>query len=165
MGGMNPRAYGPNPVSWVDPLGWCAAKKNVPKEKVNIDTGSASAFVSQNSPVRHSLKSELNGRQMVMTETAAKEFSQMIKVAGPQETARANRFLSRVEIIPDNPSARAQLLTETKKVGANDKVIFGTGDNLSIPTMTSDAKFLRGAKAQGVEFDAILHNPVPLTGL
>jgi hypothetical protein len=20
---MNPRAYGPNPVSWVDPLGWC----------------------------------------------------------------------------------------------------------------------------------------------
>jgi RHS repeat-associated protein len=31
MGGMNPWAYGPNPVSWVDPLGWCAAKKNVPK--------------------------------------------------------------------------------------------------------------------------------------
>jgi hypothetical protein len=28
---MNPRAYGPNPVSWVDPLGWCAAKKNVTK--------------------------------------------------------------------------------------------------------------------------------------
>jgi hypothetical protein len=29
---MNPRAYGPNPVSWVDPLGWCAAKKNVTKK-------------------------------------------------------------------------------------------------------------------------------------
>jgi RHS repeat-associated protein len=31
MGGMNLQAYGPNPVSWVDPLGWCAAKKNVTK--------------------------------------------------------------------------------------------------------------------------------------
>lgn len=40
----------------------------------------------------------------------------------------------------------------TKKVGANNKIIFGTGDNLNIVTMTSDAKFVRGASVQGVDF-------------
>ena len=34
-----------------------------------------------------------------------------------------------------------------------------------VTTMTSDAKFLRGAAAQGVNFDAFLHAPVPLQGL
>jgi hypothetical protein len=52
----------------------------------------------------------------------------------------------------------------TKKVGANDRVIFGTGDQMGIQTMTGDAKFLRGAAAQGVEFDAYVHAPQPLTG-
>jgi hypothetical protein len=37
---MNPRAYGPNPVSWVDPLGWCAAKKNVLNDEVTLYHGS-----------------------------------------------------------------------------------------------------------------------------
>ncbi len=31
--------------------------------------------------------------------------------------------------------------------------------------MTVDAKFLRGASAQGVDFSAFLHQPMPLTGL
>ncbi|MGJ8677926.1 MAG: malectin domain-containing carbohydrate-binding protein [Akkermansiaceae bacterium] len=135
-----------------------------PRGKVNIDTGTASAFVSENSPVRHSLKAELGDRQMIMTETAAGEFNNMIRAAGPQEAARAQNFLNLVQIVPDTPSLRAMNLKTTKKVGANDVFIFGTGDYFSIPTMTSDAKFLRGASAQGVDFNAILHNPVPLTG-
>lgn len=72
--------------------------------------------------------------------------------------------MGRVTLVPDNPSARALGLTVTKKVGVADKIIFGTGDTLGVPTMTSDAKFLRGAAAQGVEFDTILHRPIPLTG-
>jgi hypothetical protein len=35
---------------------------------------------------------------------------------------------------------------------------------LGIPTMTSDAKFVRGAAAQGVHFAVILHDPMPLRG-
>ncbi|MFQ1700251.1 DUF1308 domain-containing protein [Loktanella agnita] len=132
--------------------------------QVNIDTGTVSAFVSQNSPMRHKLKAELNGRDMVMTQTAKAEFDNMIRVAGPQEKARAQRFMYRVTVVPGNPSSRAANLQTTKKVGANDKVIFGTGDNMSIPTITSDAKFVRGASAQGVDFDVIVHDPVPLTG-
>ena len=67
-------------------------------------------------------------------------------------------------MMPNNPSARAMALRETRRVGAADKVIFGTGDQLGIPTMTSDAKFVRGAAAQGVDFTVILHDPVPLRG-
>ncbi|MDQ2792762.1 MAG: DUF1308 domain-containing protein, partial [Bacteroidota bacterium] len=62
-------------------------------------------------------------------------------------------------------SVRASELTVTKKVGANDKIIFGTADKLGIKTVTADAKFLRGAEAQGVVFDAVVHPPVPLKGL
>jgi RHS repeat-associated protein len=32
MGGMNLQAYAPNPVSWVDPLGWCAQPANAQKK-------------------------------------------------------------------------------------------------------------------------------------
>lgn len=133
--------------------------------KVNIDTGTANAFISEGSPIRHELKAYVNGKQMVMTDTAAGEFRNIINgVAGPLEKARAERFMNRVQVIPDNPSSRAMNLVETKKVGANDKIIFGTGDNLGITTMTGDAKFVRGASAQGVDFDAYIHSPVPLGG-
>ena len=47
----------------------------------------------------------------------------------------------------------------------NDKIIFGTGDYFGITTMTNDAKFLRGAKEQGVVFRSFLHPPVPFKGL
>jgi RHS repeat-associated protein len=134
------------------------------KGGVNIDTGTAIAFVSEGSAVRHQLKAFVAGKEMQMTQTALGEFQGSLRSAGPLEAARGQRFLNRVSIIPDNPSARAMGLNITKKVGANDRIIFGTGDNLSIPTMTSDAKFLRGASAQGVDFDAFLHSPVPFTG-
>ncbi len=37
--------------------------------------------------------------------------------------------------------------------------IFFGGDKLGMPTITSDAKLLRGASTQGVDFDAIVHPP------
>ena len=83
---------------------------------------------------------------------------------GVLEQSRAERLLERVTIIPDNPSARAMDLQVAPKVGANDKIIFGAGDNLNAVTMTCDAKFVRGASAQGVDFDVYVHQPVPLQG-
>ncbi|WP_262922085.1 DUF1308 domain-containing protein [Hymenobacter cellulosivorans] len=156
-------SYVHDPAVWTDPLGLatCPALENI-----NIDTGSAFAFVSEGSPVRHLLKAEVAGKQMVMTQTAHAEFVSVIStIAGPQEQARASRFLGRTQMIADDASARSSALAVTKKVGANDKIIFGTADKLGIKTLTVDAKFLRGAEAQGVTFDAIVHPPVPLTGL
>lgn len=134
------------------------------KTGVNIDTGTAITFVSEGSTARHQLKAFVAGKEMQMTQTALGEFQGALRSAGPLEAARGQRFLSRVTIIPDNPSTRAMGLSLSKKVGFNDRIIFGTGDNLSITTMTSDAKFLRGASAQGVDFDSFLHSPIPFTG-
>ena len=63
-----------------------------------------------------------------------------------------------------NGRQRAAALRITNKVGANDIQIFGTADQLGIPIFTSDFKFLRGAAAQGVEFDAIVHPPMSFLG-
>ncbi|MFM6108038.1 MAG: DUF1308 domain-containing protein [Sphaerospermopsis kisseleviana] len=75
-----------------------------------------------------------------------------------------NRFLQRVTIVPDNPSPRALNLQPTRKIGINDIIILGTGDQLGIVTTTADAKAVRAASAQGVDFLVYIHPPFPLTG-
>src|SRR3712207_5464759 len=104
--------------------------------QINIDTVSAISFISEGSRVRHLLKAVVSGKQMVMTQTAIDEFKNAFKVAGPIEQARAISFLSRVNIIADDPSVRALGLVLTKKVGNNDRLIFGTADKLGIQTVT-----------------------------
>ncbi|MFD1261759.1 DUF1308 domain-containing protein [Entomomonas asaccharolytica] len=180
-GGLNSYQYCPNPINWIDPLGLNACPPDskdssvTPETKaavdagepelVNIDTGTANAFVSQDSPVRHQLKAQVEGKEMVMTETAKGEFENIVsKVGGPLEQERARNFMDRVTVIPDDPSERSLRLITTKSVGDNDKIIFGTGDKVGATTMTSDAKFVRGASSQGVDFDVIVHDPVPLKG-
>ncbi|MEU5597927.1 DUF1308 domain-containing protein [Streptomyces sp. NPDC020298] len=64
-----------------------------------------------------------------------------------------------VRVVPDAPSPRSLGLKVTKKVGAEDIQIFGTADAMGLQMFTSDEKFLRGAEAQGVVFDAIVHPP------
>ncbi|WP_256872561.1 RHS repeat-associated core domain-containing protein [Paenibacillus sp. 79R4] len=97
-----------DPVKYVDPQGLCKCELPVTKgtgdlPKVNIDTGTANAFISEGSSIRHELKAYVNGKQMVMTDTAAGEFRNIINgVAGPLEKARAERFMNRVQVIPDN---------------------------------------------------------------
>lgn len=103
---------------------------------------------------------------MMMTETAETEFrSAASRLAGPEEAARAERLMGRVTVIPDDPSARVAGLTVTKKVGANDRLIFGTGDRMGIQTLTSDARFVRGAAAQGVDLDVFIHRAFSFLGL
>ncbi len=101
-----------------------------------------------------------------MTQTAADEALDAVsRLAGPNEQARFLRFLDKIEIIADNPSQRALNLITTRKVGDADKIIFGTADKMGIQTITSDAKFLRGASAQGVDFNALVHDPFSYLGL
>ena len=52
---------------------------------------------------------------MILTETARNELQVILDgVAGPLERARAQRFLNRVTVVPDQPSARALRLTPTR---------------------------------------------------
>jgi hypothetical protein len=132
---------------------------------VNLDTGTAMALVSEGSPLRHLLKATISRSSMVMTQTAVAEFQQIVRtIGGPLERSRAVRLLQRVQVIPDSPSKRALGLRPTKQIGTRDIIIFGTGDSLGAMTMTTDAKFVRGAAAQGVRFNVFVHAPVPLTG-
>lgn len=69
-----------------------------------------------------------------------------------------------VNIIPDNPSAKALKLQPTRRLGANDIIILGIGDQFGIMTMTADAKAVRAASVQGVDFSVYIYTPCPLTG-
>lgn len=128
------------------------------KQVLNLDTGTAIALIAENSPHRYELRQYVNGKEMVMTQTAFTEFTNIVKtIARLSEQNRANRLLQRVTIIPDNPSPKALNLQPTRKLGINDIIILGTGDQLNIVTTTADAKAVRAASAQGVDFHVYIH--------
>ncbi|MBD2604871.1 DUF1308 domain-containing protein [Scytonema hofmannii FACHB-248] len=132
---------------------------------VNLDTVSAVAFIAEGSVVRYLLRQYIKEQQMVMTQTAFNEFTVIVQqIGGVLEQARAIKFLQRITIIYDNPSVRALSLQPTRKLGVNDIIILGTGDRLGIITITANAKAVRAANAQGVDFNVYIHPPCPLTG-
>jgi Protein of unknown function (DUF1308) len=135
------------------------------EEVINIDTGTAIAFIAEGSPVRNELRIVVQNQQIVMAQTAFGEFTVIVqRIGGLLEQARARRFLMRLQCIADNPSPRALNLKQTRSLGANDIIILGTGDNLDIMTITADAKAIRAASAQGVDFKVYVHPPYSLTG-
>lgn len=132
---------------------------------LNLDTGTGFAFVAEDSPIRYQLRMYIQGQQMVMAQTAFDEFNSIVQTLGSSsEQARANRFLQKIAIVPNNPSARALNLQPTRSLGVNDIIILGTGDQLGIVTMTADAKAIRAASSQGVDFNVYIHPSRPLTG-
>ncbi|ALF52364.1 hypothetical protein ACX27_05090 [Nostoc piscinale CENA21] len=132
---------------------------------INLDTNTAVAFIAEGSPVRYELRRFVNNQQMIMTRTAFDEFINIVQYsAGSLEQTRVNRFLQRVIVVPDNPSSAAQKLKPTRSLDPNDIIILGTGDQMGIVTMTADAKAVRAASAQGVDFNIYLHLPYSLTG-
>jgi predicted nucleic acid-binding protein len=132
---------------------------------INLDTSTAISFVAEGSTVRHQLKAFVQNQQLVMAQTAFDEFVNIVKYSGGSvEQARADRLLQRVTVIPDHPSIAAQALQPTRSLDVNDIIILGTGDQMGFVTMTADAKAVRAAGAQGVDFNVYLHLPYPLTG-
>ncbi|WP_445638276.1 DUF1308 domain-containing protein [Nostoc sp. DSM 114161] len=127
---------------------------------VNINTGTVFAFISEGSPVRYELRQYVQGQQMVITQTALKEVTDIIQCSGGlSEQARASRLMQRLNIIPDEPSTLALNLQPTRSLGANNIIILGTGDRLGIVTMTADAKAVRATLSQGVKFNVYIHQP------
>jgi predicted nucleic acid-binding protein len=132
---------------------------------INLDTNTAITFIAEGSTVRHQLRAFVQDQQLMMAQTAFDEFTNIVKYSGGSlEQERANRFLERVTVVPDSPSIAAQALKPTRSLDPNDIIILGTGDQMGIVTMTADAKAVRAASAQGVDFNVYLHPPYPLTG-
>ncbi|BAY80032.1 hypothetical protein NIES25_65200 (plasmid) [Nostoc linckia NIES-25] len=60
---------------------------------VNLDTGTMFAFISEASPVRYQLREYVQGQQMVITQTALKEVTDIIQWSGGlSEQARVSRL-------------------------------------------------------------------------
>lgn len=131
----------------------------------NLDTGTAIALIAEGSPVRFQIKAYIKNQPLVICRTAITEFIDIVlTIGGSSEQNRANRFLGRVQTIPDSPSSRALNLKPTRRLGKQDIIILGTGDSLGIVTLTTDAKAVRAALAQGVDFSVYIHPPFPLVG-
>ncbi|WP_121720939.1 DUF1308 domain-containing protein, partial [Streptomyces sp. E2N171] len=138
--------------------------------EVMLDSGTIRALTSADTSVGDTVRAAVGNRRMVVTPTVVREITQGVarnREAGrisDTEIANVDALLGSVRVVPDALSARAAGLKVTKKVGAEDIQIFGTADRMGIPIMTSDAKFLRGASAQGVDFNAIVHQPMSWIG-
>lgn len=129
------------------------------REEVNLDTGTIIGATSMRNPfLAMAIHAYLADKRPVVTQTALTEIlTGNIHFAGPTERAMLGIFLMGVKIIPDDPSERVMKLTTTRKLGANDKIIFGTGDKLGIKTITGDRDFRNAAAAQGVVLDVVVH--------
>lgn len=84
---------------------------------------------------------------------------------GALEQARYGKFLPKITLILDNPSARALKLQPTRRLERNDIIILGTGDKLGIVTMTADVSAVKASLAQGIDFNVYLHPSCSLTGV
>ncbi len=132
---------------------------------IMLDSSTARALSSSDQSVAGVIAPQLRGANLYMTRTANREFMSAVgRLAGPSERRNAADLLARVRIVPDNPSDRVARLTITRSVREADIAIFGTADRMGIPIYTSDARFVRGARAQGVELDAIVHDPMSFVG-
>uniref|UniRef100_A0A8D8RSE9 UPF0415 protein C7orf25 homolog n=2 Tax=Cacopsylla melanoneura TaxID=428564 RepID=A0A8D8RSE9_9HEMI len=110
-------------------------------------------------PVKPVLEKYFQGKTLVSCEMAIQAFRNIVdNLAGPNELARTSELLSRVTVVPDEPSERAKTrLSLNGKVKPRSIVIFGTGDQMKAVTTTANDGFLRAAKNQGVYFATFLH--------
>jgi RHS repeat-associated protein len=128
---------------------------------INLDTGALINATQVSDPeMVADLWSYMSTKRVVMTDTAYREFlSGPYKYAGTLERALVTLFFLHVTFIRDDPSDDIMNIPavsnkDKKILGANDRVIFGTGQKLGIPTITTDGRFVDRAKDKGIVFYA-----------
>ena len=84
-------------------------------------------------------------------------------LGGPGEKIRAEKFLERVKVVPDQISDKVKNLKCGGKVRERSKVIFGTGDALKVVTVSANTGFVRAAQSQNIDLAVISHEPRALT--
>ena len=100
------------------------------------------------------IDSYIAGRQMVATNTALGEFLDGVRrLAGPIEQINTDVLLPQIFPVLDLPSARFAALTPGGSLGANDIIIFGTGDQLGIETLTGDATAVNAVQSRGIRIN------------
>uniref|UniRef100_A0A6B2L838 DUF1308 domain-containing protein n=1 Tax=Arcella intermedia TaxID=1963864 RepID=A0A6B2L838_9EUKA len=106
----------------------------------------------------------LNGKKMIVTQTAWEKFMGILEViGGDSERQRAQELLQKVTIVENSPSERSKKLKLGPKIKQHHIDIFGTGDQYKASTLTANQAIVRAAAEQGIEFSVFLHPARALT--
>jgi hypothetical protein len=103
--------------------------------------------------------------QPVATRAALKEAIQIVRSHGGKcEKTRLIKILRRIQRIPANPSV-SFLIPPSRRLSANDLIIFGTANRLDIPTLTTDITFVNTFQNRfGVRMDVYTVKTLRLRG-
>lgn len=116
-------------------------------------------------PIHSELHGILCGKRAIVCETVYSEFMEVVSMCGgPNERSRADILIKHLRIVPDSPSLRMRSLPTTRKLALKNKVIFGTGDYWSAPTLTANMGFVRAIAQTGMPLLFFEHRPRALVG-
>jgi len=117
----------------------------------------------ETNPALPAIMQHLKGRSWIICETAAQCLRTLIQIlAGEREKARAMDLLAKAKIVPDQRNSYIDNV-KCSKLSERNKIIFGTGHTLRIPTVTSNGKLIRSAVSQGIDLYVLTHPARPLT--
>jgi len=80
-----------------------------------------------------------------------------------RERRRIPGLLKKIQVVPDSPSEKANLLASSKNISQTNKIIFGTGDFYKAITITSNISFIRSCLSKNVTFSYFPHSPRALS--
>ncbi|RZC34162.1 DUF1308 and/or Chorein N domain containing protein [Asbolus verrucosus] len=134
-------------------------------------------------PQKPILDSFFEGKKLYCCQTAKDNFINIVNtVGGLNEKKRAEDFLKRITVLPDNATAENTIedsdkdelfknvqLTPEKSLSVGGKIrersliIFTFGDRIGAVTVTANDGFVRSAKQQGIDFVVFIHESRALT--
>ena len=115
-------------------------------------------------PAKPLLDALFNDKSLITCQSAINDFQAILStLGGPGEKTRAEKFLERVKVVPDQISDKVKNLKCGGKVRERSKVIFGTGDALKVVTVSANTGFVRAAQSQNIDLAVISHEPRALT--
>ncbi|MCB1051993.1 MAG: hypothetical protein H6510_16660 [Acidobacteria bacterium] len=136
----------------------------IQKPKLNLDTGAMIAL-SSDMEIAHFKTSWLllNYSPVISTTALAESSNNILTMGTPTEIGRFYASLPLISIVPDvpNPVIMALPYSGRALTNLNDRLIFGTGMSLGIPTLTGDNRFPTAAEHYGVKISYILITPPP----
>ncbi|XP_008335689.1 UPF0415 protein C7orf25 homolog [Cynoglossus semilaevis] len=106
----------------------------------------------------------MEGKELFACRAAVDDFRLILDtLGGPGEKERAQKLLSRLNLVDNQVSERTLHLRPSGKINQRSLAIFGTGDLLKAVTMTANSRFVRAAANQGVRYSVFIHQPRALT--
>ena len=115
-------------------------------------------------PVKPILDEIFREKKLITCQAAMEDFQMILNtLGGPGEKSRAQEFLQKIEIVPDQMSDIVHSLKTGGKVRERSKIIFGTGDSLKVVTVSANSGFVRAAQCQNINLAVITHESRALT--